>query len=185
VNASDAKALLTEDKLSRFATYQKEMLSVMGDASGMGMAAFQKGGTDPKKFQGAMAADERTAKVAAAGQAALEKSGLTREEAAKLGRIVMPYYMRNYAMQDGVKKAEEVRARIAEAKAHGREPSPVDTAMDKMYGEQLIRIEAARNDLAAQYGEDALVLIKKHGPEFLVISEKIMGAGMKGMMRKP
>jgi hypothetical protein len=185
VDVADAKVLLTDDKLSRFATYQKAMLPFMGDATGMGMSAFQKGGTDQKKFQGAMAADERAAKVAAAGKAALEKSGLTQEEVSKLSRLVMSYYARNYAMQDAVKKAEEVRAKIADAKSHGKEPSPVDTAMEKMYGTQLTRLESGREDFAAQYGKDALALVKKHEPEFLVINEKIMGAAMNGMMRKP
>jgi hypothetical protein len=185
VNTGDAKVLLTEDKISRYATYQKEMLPIMGDAAGLGMAAYQKGGTDAKKFQGAMAADDRTAKIAAASQAALTKSGLSQDEVSKIGRIVTSYYARTYVMQDAVKKADETRANIAAAKAQGKQPSLVDTAMDKMYSEQLTRFEAARKEFATQYGEDALALVKKHEPEFFAINEKIMGATMKGLMRKP
>jgi hypothetical protein len=178
------KNLLTEDKLSRFATYQKEMLPATGDAVGAGVAAYQKGGTDQKKFQGAMANDDRTARVAATAEAALKKSGLTQDEVSKLSRVVSAYYARTYALQDAVKKGGEVRAKIEAAKAKGKEPGPVDVAMDKAYGEQLTRIESVRNNFAARYGQDALALVKKHEPEFFTINEKMVGAAMGGMMHK-
>jgi hypothetical protein len=182
---AELTALLTEDKLAHFAAYQKEMLAATADATGLGLAAYQKSGTDSKKFQNAVAADDRAAKVAAVSQAALEKCGLTQDEVSKLNHAVTPYYARLYAMQDALKKAGEVHARIEEAKAKGKEPSPVDTAMDKVYGEQSNRIETMRKDFAAKYGEDGLAVVKKHEPEFMVINEKMMAAAMGGMMRKP
>jgi len=182
---AELTALLTEDKVAHFATYQKEMLAATADATGLGLAAYQKGGTDSKKFQNAVAADDRAAKVAAVSKAALEKSGLTQDEVSKLSRAATPYYARLYDMQDALKKAGEVHARIEVAKAKGKEPSPVDTAMDKVYGEQSNRIETMRKDFAAKYGENALAVMKKHEPEFMAINEKMMANAMGAMMRKP
>jgi len=185
VDVEAAKALLTEDKLSRFATYQKEMLSVTSDAVGVGMQAYAKGGTDQKKFQGAMAADDRTNKVAAKSQDALAKSGLTQDEMIKLTHVVTRYYGRAYVLQDAANKLADLRKKIDEAKAKGKEPSVVDTAMEKAYSGQAAQLEATRKEFAAQYGEPALALMQKHEPEFFAINQKMMGAAMGAMMRKP
>ena len=180
-----AKALLTEDKLSRFATYQKEMLSVTGDAVGVGMQAYAKGGTDQKKFQGAVAADDRSAKIESATKAALAKSGLTQDEMMKLTRVATRYYAHAYALQDAADKVGELRKKIAEVKAKGKEPSPVDTAMEKAYSGQADRLEAMRKEFAAQYGAPALALMQKHEPEFFAINKKMMDSAMGAMRRKP
>ena len=180
-----AKALLTEDKLSRFATYQKEMLSVTGDAVGIGMQAYAKAGTDQKKFQGAMAADDRGAKIESATKAALAKSGLTQDEMLKLSRVATRYYAHAYALQDAADKVGELRKKIAEAKAKGKEPSPVDTAMEKAYAGQADRLEAMRKEFAARYGAQALALMQKHEPEFFAINKKMMDSAMGAMRRKP
>lgn len=180
-----AKALLTEDKLSRFATYQKEMLSVTGDAVGVGMQAYAKAGTDQKKFQGAVAADDRGAKIESATKAALAKSGLTQDEMMKLTRVATRYYAHAYALQDAADKVGELRKKIAEAKAKGKEPSPVDTAMEKAYSGQADRLETMRKEFAARYGEQALALMQKHEPEFFAINKKMMDSAMGAMKRKP
>ncbi len=185
VDVEAAKALLTEDKLSRFATYQREMLSVTSDAVGVGMQAYAKGGTDQKKFQGAMAADNRSAKIEAATKAALEKSGLTQDEMMKLTRVTTRYYASAYAMQDGVRKVGELRKKIEEAKTQGKQPSVVDTAMEKVYSGQADRLEVLRKDFAAQYGPQALALVQKHEPEFFAINQKMMDAALGAMKRKP
>jgi hypothetical protein len=184
-DADATKALLTEDKLSRFVTYQKEMLSVTGDAVGVGMQAYAKGGTDQKKFQGAMAADDRSAKIASATKAALEKSGLTQDEMMKLSRVATRYYAQVYAMQDAVGKVEELRKKIDEAKAKGKPPSPVDTAMEKAYSAQADRLEKIREAFAGLYGPQALALIRKHEPEFFAINKRMMDSAMGAMRRKP
>jgi hypothetical protein len=180
-----AKALLTEDKLSRFATYQREMLSVTSDAMGVGMQAYAKGGTDQKKFEGAVAADDRSSKIEAATKAALEKSGLTQDEMMKLSHVATRYYAQAYAMQDAVGKVEELRKKIDEAKAKGKQPSPVDTAMEKAYSAQAARLEKIREDFGARYGKQALALIRKHEPEFFAINKKMMDSAMGAMRRKP
>jgi hypothetical protein len=179
------KALLTEDKLSRFATYQKEMLSVTGDAVGIGMQAYAKAGTDQKKFQGAMAADDRGAKIESATKAALAKSGLTQDEMLKLSRVASRYYAHTYALQDAADKVGELRKKIAEAKSKGKEPSPVDTAMEKAYSGQADRLEAVRKDFAARYGAQALAVLQKHEPEFFAMNKKMMDSALGAMRRKP
>jgi hypothetical protein len=184
-DVAEVKALLTDDKLSRFAVYQKEMLSVTSDTMGVGMQAFAKGGTDQRKFQGAMAADNRTAKIADASKAALEKSGLTQDEMAKLMRVAPRYYAHVYALQQAAGKVEGLRKKIDEAKASGKQPSVVDVAMEKAYSGQASQLEVVRKEFAMQYGPEALALMQKHEPEFFTINEKMMGAAMGAMMKKP
>jgi hypothetical protein len=184
LSADEAKTLLTDDKLARFVTYQKEMLSVTGDTVGVGMQALAKGGTDQKKFQGAMAADDRSAKIAATNQAALDKSGLTQDEATKLSRVATGYYAHAYAVRQAAKKVDDLRKKIDEAKLSGKQPSVVDMAMEKAYSAQAGQLEMLHKEFAAQYGPDALALMQKHEPEFFAINEKMMGAAMGAMMRK-
>jgi len=184
LSPEDAKTLLTDDKLSRFATYQKEMLSVTGDTVGVGMQALEKGGTDQKKFQGAMAADDRSAKIAATNQAALEKSGLTQEEMAKLAHVASGYYARAYAFREAANKVDDLHKKIEEAKANGKQPSVVDMAMEKAYSGQAAQLERLHQEFAGQYGPQALALMQKHEPEFFAINEKMMGAAIGAMKKK-
>jgi hypothetical protein len=184
LSADEAKTLLTDDKLSRFATYQKEMLSVSGDTVGVGMQALAKAGTDQKKFQGAMAADDRSAKIAATNQAALEKSGLTQEDMTKLTHVATGYYARAYVFREAASKVDELHKKIEEAKASGKQPSVVDTAMEKAYSGQAAQLERLHQEFAAQYGPQALALMRKHEPEFFAINEKMMGAAMGAMKKK-
>lgn len=150
------KDLLSEDKLARFATYRKEMLPVAGGAVGAGSR-----------------------------QAALEKSGLSQDEVYKLNRVVTPYYARTYAVRDAVQRAAEVRAKIERAKAEGDTPSPIDIAMDRLYGGQLARLEVLRKDFATDYGEDALTVVQKHESDFHAIHERILGAATAGPAHRP
>jgi hypothetical protein len=175
------KALLTEDKLSRFATYQKEVLTATSEA--VSTATHQQSGTEPEKLPGAMANNDPAAKVAAASKAALDRSGFTQEEVYKLNQVVTSYYARGYAARDAGKKAEEVRARIADAKAKGKPPNPVDTALEKVYSDQLARFEDVRKEFAATYGADAMAVVKEHEPDFFAINEKIIGAAKAGRPR--
>ena len=184
VDMAAAKALLTEDKLSRFAVYQREMLSVTSDTMGVGMQAFAKGGTDQKKVQGAMAADGRTAKIADTSKAALEKSGLTQDEMMNLQRLATRYFAHVYALSEAATKVEGYRKKIDEAKASGKQPGVVDVAMEKAYSGQAAQLEVVRKEFAMQYGPEALALMQKHEPEFFTINEKMMGAAMGAMMKK-
>ena len=179
------KPLLTEDKLSRFAVYQREMLGVTGETMGVGMQAFAKGGTDQQKFQGAMEADSRTAKIADASKAALEKSGLTPDEMAKLSRVAMRYFAHAYALSEAAKKLDGYRKKIDEAKNNGKQPGVVDVAMEKAYSGQAAQLEVLRKEFATQYGPEALALMQKHEPEFFAINQKMMSAAMGAMMKKP
>ncbi len=170
----DVKALLTEDKITRFATYQKEISAVTSEAVGAGVAAYQKGGGDQKKFEKAVAADDRTAKIAAASQAALEKSGLSQAEVSRLTSVLTPYYAKAYAMTEMFKGDD----------SKDKKPGSVEDVMAKVREEQKGKVEAMRKEFAAKYGEDALALVRKHEPEFFALNEKIMGAAMGAFMKK-
>jgi hypothetical protein len=88
-------------------------------------------------------------------------------------------------MQDGINKVAELRKKIEEAKAKGKEPSVVDTAMEKAYSAQADRLEKVREEFSAQYGPQALALIRKHEPEFFAINQKMMDAALGSLKRKP
>jgi hypothetical protein len=178
--ADEMKDLLTEDKLSRFAVYQTEMLSSTADTTGLSPAFYQKAGTDTKMFQGAN--DEIPAKIAAARQAALAKSGLNYDEVSKLIRVVIPYYARIYAPRDAQTMCAEARKRIEEARSAGKESRPVDGATDKACLEQANRLETQRKEFATRYGEDALTIVKKHERDFLAINQKMMAVARGGLL---
>jgi hypothetical protein len=179
-----AEAILTEDKLSRFATYQKEMLAVTADSMNMAMQAFGKAGADQKKFEGAMVADKRVAHVAEVSKAALEKSGLSQSEIPALTRVTGEYYAKVFALQGAVSKLAEHRKKIEEAKAKGKAPGPLDTTMEAVYAGQVAALETVRKEFSTKYGADALALFQKHEPEFLAINEKMMAAAMGAMKKK-
>jgi hypothetical protein len=165
--AADVKALLTEDKVARFATYQKEISAVTAEAVGMGMKAYQKAGADQKKMEKAIAADDRTAKIAAASKAALDKSGLTQDEVTRLSQVLTPYYARAYAMEQMFKP-----------KGTAKKPAGANDIMAKIHEGQMAQLETARKEFSDKYGADALAVVRKHEEEFMAINEKIMGAAM-------
>jgi hypothetical protein len=181
-NLGDVKALLTEDKLARFVTYQKQLASVSSEAMGMGMSAYQKAGTDQKKLEKAVVADDRFAKIAAASKAALEKSGLTQDEVSKLTTVLTPYYARIYAMSNLFGKPAD--AKVAEAKGEQPKPGSMEAARLKAQEGRMERLETTRKEFADQYGADALERVKKHEPEFMAINEKMMGAAMSAFGNK-
>ncbi len=173
-----AEAVLTEDKVTRFLTYQKEMMAVTSDAVAAGANAYQKGGADQKKFEKAMSADERTAKIAAASKSALEKSGLAQEDVGKLSRVLTPYYARVYASQMVIGKAGDKKP------AAGKPLDAIAAAMEKAREGQSARLAMERKTFADEYGQAALDLVEKHEPEFLPINEQMMNAAVSGLMKK-
>jgi len=175
---AEAKALLIEDKLRRFATYQAAMVAATADATDLDRAD-QRG--DAQKRDGAVAADQRAARLAALNQAALAKSGLSQDDATKLSRLVTPYYGRMFALQDRLKRSAEIHGRVEEANANGKQPNPADVAMDRMHRDLSARLEAVRKDFGERYGEEALALVRKHEPDFLPIHEKMVGPAVRGM----
>jgi len=60
---------------------------VTGDAMGVGMQAYAKAGTDQKKFQGAMAADDRSSKSRSRDQGRACQERPDQEEMMKLTRV--------------------------------------------------------------------------------------------------
>jgi hypothetical protein len=160
-----AKALLTEDKIARYIVYQTEMLPTTQAAMKMGMRAFEKVGTDQKKIAKEVTADSGYAKIATAGRAALEKSGLTEKEMTTLARVLSPYVAALLTAELFSKKPKDQAAKPGEAK-----PNP--------------RLEQARKDFAEKYGTAALEVVKKHEPEFVEINKNIMGQAFGAMADK-
>jgi hypothetical protein len=160
VGSAEVEELLTEDKLKRFLTYQQAMAAATPEATALG---------------------------AAAGPAALAKSGLTPEEVPKLSRLLMPYYARVAGIQNMMKRSEAARLRVEEAKRAGQEPSPVDLAIEKTLDEQGKRLDTLRKEFGTRYGEGRLALLAKHEADFLPIHLRMMSAalGGRGMHRPP
>ncbi len=164
LSSDEVKQLLTEDKLGRLLTYEKEMAAATAAAS----------------------RDEPAAKVEATSQAALAKSGLTQVEVTKLGRLVTPYYARIAGLQEAMRRLEAARLRVEEAKSAGREPSLADLAMEKALGDQSKRLETVRREFGTRYGEDRLALLEKHEADLLPVHLQVMSATQGGMaMHRP
>lgn len=176
LDPTEAKALLTEDKLGRFAAYQKTISSLTGDGMGMGMQARTKTG-----MQGAASADDRSAKLAAARKSALDKSGLTQDEIGKLTQLLTPYYARVRAM-------ERLFGKTAATKGEQSQPAPPAGSMEaarlKAQDDQRAQLEAMRREFAMQYGAKALELVKKHEPELASLDHQTAGAAMGAMAPK-
>ena len=85
------KDLLTDDKLTRYIVYQREMNTVAGLVLGAAGQAFQKSGGNQKGFEKELSQDERTKKIADTEASALSKSGLTRMEAMAIAKVVSTY----------------------------------------------------------------------------------------------
>jgi hypothetical protein len=182
---AESRGLLTEDKINRFATYQRELVGATADATAMGAAAQRGAGNDPKKVEQGMAGDEHAPKVNAVNRMALEKSGLTEEEASKLGLILTPYYGRLFAMKYGLSRASQAQAGSDETKAAGKDPSATERAMEKMHSNQTARMELIRKDFAEHYGQEALTLVQKHEPDFFPIHDKTLSVALRSARRRP
>ncbi len=87
----DPKTLITDDKISRFIIYQKEMNSVVDLAMSAGVEALQSAGNSQKDLEKALSKDERAQKIAETQASALAKSGLTQPEATEITKILSPY----------------------------------------------------------------------------------------------
>jgi hypothetical protein len=86
----DPKTLITDDKIGRFITYQKEMNSVVDLAMSAGAEALRTGGSQ-KDMEKALSKDDRARKIADTQASALAKSGLTQMEATEITQVLSPY----------------------------------------------------------------------------------------------
>lgn len=87
----DPKALISDDKISRFVIYQKEMNSVADLAMAAGIDALKDSGGSQKAMEKALAKDGRAQKIVEAQASALSKSGLTQTEANEISNVLTPY----------------------------------------------------------------------------------------------
>lgn len=90
-DATDPKALLTDEMLGKYVVYQTTIMPVMADTLVMGTSALQGSGGDQKEFEKQVAADPRFQRVNAATKEASAKSGLTAQTAAAIGKLVSEY----------------------------------------------------------------------------------------------
>lgn len=87
----DPKALITDEKIGRFITYQKEMNSVVDLAMNAGVEAIKNSNGSQKDLEKTLAKDDRTQKIADTQASALSKSGLTQMEASSISQVLTPY----------------------------------------------------------------------------------------------
>jgi hypothetical protein len=174
----EVKGLLTEEKITSFLTYQKEIAAVTSEAMGMGMSAVAKVGTDQKKLEKEVTKDDRYAKIAAASKTALAKSGLTQDEMVKLTQVLSPYYARVYAT------AHFLRNNPPTAGAEPPKPGSMEAARLKSQEQRMAGLETSRKEFGERYGAAALELVKKHEPEFVEINKKMMAAAFGAMADK-
>lgn len=98
------KDLLTDDKLTRYETYQREMNTVADLVMASAGQAFNRSGGNQKGFEKELAKDERIQKIAATEASALSKSGLTRMEAMEVSKLVSSYIPGRSMGTDEMKK---------------------------------------------------------------------------------
>jgi hypothetical protein len=96
--------LLTDDKLTRYAIYQREMNTVADLLMGAASQAYNKSGGNQKGFEKELAQDVRTKKIADTEASALAKSGLTRAEAMAVSKLVTSYLPRRSTGTEETKK---------------------------------------------------------------------------------
>jgi len=159
--APGAPLQLTDDKLTRFAVYQREMLPVMGQAMNAAGSAFAKSGSDARKFGDEMAGGEQGRNIAKVSEAALAKSGLTQAEVSELSRLTSEYY--GQAM---------VTAEMKKALAS---PSEAEEMKD-FYRKQLEEFEVYKRDYAQKHGAATLALLEKHSDEFVALTHEMLNA---------
>ncbi len=175
LSAEEAKQLLSEENVKRFMTYHREMVATRIAAGNPGAT---EAATTAPAAPPASAGKGETAKPASRPLAALEKSGLTPAEAAKLGRLLMPYYARIAGMKIMMERSQQARGMSGEGAPRGASGSTDPAPAARPAFDHAARVEAIRKDFADRYGADALLLLQKHEPEFLTIQEQMTSAGM-------
>jgi hypothetical protein len=150
-----AKTLVTAEKIKAFIIYQREI----SQAGGLVAGTFGRAATGGRPGGG----DPGVRALAARGQAALAKSGLTQQEATALSGILTPYF------------SKRVRARAARAALAGSKPGAGHT----LYQQRLAEGDQARAAFAAAHGRAALAAADSHEQEYAAIMEAAVDALLK------
>ena len=163
----DVTALLTEEKIKGYVTYQREIAGMAGDAFSVGMNAYAKGKGDQKKFEKEMAKDERTKKLAEVGENALKKSGLTQAEISALTPVLSKDDVTRMMAADSAKALEQ-------AKQKGK-----PGILGDMHKKQVEEGEQARTAFGAKYGKAALAAADKYEKDYIETTSAMMKAVFK------
>jgi hypothetical protein len=166
---ASAAALLTDEKVKGYVIYTKEIGTVAAEAMGMAGSAYARSKGDQKGFERALSADERTKKVAAASQAALEKSHLTQAEVGQLTQILSPYYTRRMM----AKGAEEA---MAKAKAASKGKAGI---LEGIYKKQIDEVVALRAEMEKKYGSAAMAIMDKYEKDCIEAQEAMVKAAFR------
>jgi hypothetical protein len=177
-NKTKMAASITEEKLAAFAVYQREMIPMMGLTMNVAMGALKIGKSRSDK-EDVAAKDEQAKALKAAQEAACKKAGILMSDIPGLTFITAEYYAKRGAAITLQEDIDETRKKIADAKAAGKEPSPVDTAMEERYAEMLEEHPDIRKEYEAKYGKDLVDLLAKHEAEFIEINDLRVRAALK------
>jgi hypothetical protein len=166
-----ALASLTDEKLAKFAVYDREMLPTLALGKEISDKLRAANVKDPEGMRKAVQGDDRFRKIQAARVEAQRKSGLTTGEIGGLTLVVSDYYGKRYALQRAEKKLLEVRGRLSEAKAGGKLPNPIDVSMELTLVGERDRRKAELDRTVAGYPPEARKVLDKHEAEFIAIME--------------
>ena len=180
--ALDAAQSLTDEKLQHFAVYRRESLAFTNAALGVAMNAGAKATAgdptkiDQKKFEGAMAQDDRIKEIQVKNDAALQKAGLTQADVSALTRLTTEYYAKAMMVGNAKKELAAIDERTKVAKAKKKPVGIVDSSMQKTYEEQIAGFDKFKGEFATKYGEPAAKIVAAHEAEFIEINEQMLGA---------
>jgi hypothetical protein len=180
----EMRGLLDDDTLNRFLAYEQALVAAMRPSPPPVAAPIRKEPAKGKKVPAIKPAADVGSRYAAAEQAAMEKNGFSRDQVSKLGRVVSTYYTRAYYLVAAIKRAKEMSARVEAAKAQGREPTPLESAMVKGLADQTERLAHLRQEYATRYGEETLALFARHEADYFALAEQRL-AGLGGAPAKP
>lgn len=162
---------LTTKKLEAFFIYEREMLPQTQLAMGMATGAFRQAG---EKMGEALAKDARLEAIQAAQQAALDKAGLTIGEIPPISLLTGAYYPQRALARQAKADLETVSKRVADAKAQGKEPSFMDTAMEQAHRETLASSVAACREFQNEHGAALVKLLDERLDEYVGVQEQRM-----------
>lgn len=135
--ATSPKDLLTDDKLTRYAIYQREMNTVADLVMASAGQAFAKAAGNQKAFEKELARDERIQKIAATEASAMAKSGLTRLQAMEVSKLVSAYLPGRTMGTDDMKKQARADFETKYGQAAVAAMDKHEAELTKLQGEML------------------------------------------------
>jgi hypothetical protein len=175
-----ANLKVTDELLTKFAVYQREMLPAMEKIMGVATGAAAKAHGDAQKFGEAAKDDSRTQDIAKITEAALVKSGLTQQQVSGITRLTSEYYAHAAAIEGAKKALAEGDANPAPAKNKNGKATKVGLSpiMRDVYTKQIAGFDQFKKDFAQKHGQDTLVVLDRHSEELVQITNAMLSAAL-------